>query len=472
MAFKANINEASRILYYSAAGNDDSDGRSLELPKLSPQSAIDAAAALLPPPALATPVRVKEAQGGVFIGDVILKDFVLFEGLQTALVGIGSIGVTAADSISLNVQGLVNTGANSVGLLIDGNTSFGAFAQAMQSRGANSQIVKVTGSVDDIFIEAKQVLADADGICCFHVDATSPVPIDINCDTVTLNSTNGTFLEWNQPNSLDVGAVQVTSVAGIGSGSIAIHLLSTNVGNVSCYCHVMQGDILCEGGGLALDALVIDGDITIEDGAEATIKSTGVLRGDITVDSGGILFIVVNNHDSGTVTNNGTINGIIDGVRYGNWIVAVEELITPETDVRQVLSPDGSGMTEWVLRFGSDYQFENDESESATTSTTFQNKLTLTTPSIPAGNYKITAHAEITNDSGDKPVVVQIVLDGSLTNDFFYAPKFEDEYLPFQSFASTALIAGVHDIDIDFAATSEGGTAKIRRARLEIFRVP
>ena len=33
------------------------------------------------------------------------------------------------------------------------------------------------------------------------------------------------------------------------------------------------------------------------------------------------------------------------------------------------------------------------------------------------------------------------------------------------------LTNGVHFFDIDFRATDEGGTAKIRRARLELFRV-
>jgi len=104
-------------------------------------------------------------------------------------------------------------------------------------------------SVKDIFIEAKQVLADADDICCFRVDATSDGPMDINCDTVKLQGNDNTFLEWNTPNILDVGAVEVTSVISRGTGAKSIHLLSTNVGSVTCNSQILVGEVLCEGGG-------------------------------------------------------------------------------------------------------------------------------------------------------------------------------------------------------------------------------
>lgn len=121
--------------------------------------------------------------------------------------------------------------------------------------------------------------------------------------------------------------------------------------------------------------------------------------------------------------------------------------------------------------FGSEYQFEFDDTESTTTSTTFQNKLTLTTPVIPAGMYRGEITFEVTNDSGDKPVVTQVTLDGTPFNESFYAPKFADEYIVKTTFSNQALITGVHVLEVNFRATSEGGTAKIRNTRAEVFRV-
>ncbi len=125
-----------------------------------------------------------------------------------------------------------------------------------------------------------------------------------------------------------------------------------------------------------------------------------------------------------------------------------------------------------VAVFGMNYQYEADEAESTTTSTTFINKLTLTTPSIPAGDYRIEATLGITNDSADKPVEFQAVIDGTPPFDAgSYAPKFADEYFFTSGFGVSTLTAGIHTIDIEFSATSEGGTAKARNARIEIYRV-
>lgn len=319
MTFKTNIDTQPRGFFYALSGDDNWLGGSFETPKRTIQAAIDAAAALSPPPEAASPARVKEGQGDVFFEDIVLKDFVLFEGTQTAIVSTGLVGITCASSISFVCQGVINLTANAVAMLIDGKISFGGFVNSIQGRGVNSTLIKIDNSVDDIFVEARQVLADADGICCFRVDATSPTPIDINCDSVVLNKDNCTFLEWNQPNASDVGTVEVSSVAAVGAGSKSIHLIPTNKGTVTCYGHILGGDILCEGGGLVLDAHVIDGDVTVKSGAIVTIKSVGVLQGDILVEAGGNLFIEASNHLTGTITNNGTMDGIINGIRFGNW---------------------------------------------------------------------------------------------------------------------------------------------------------
>ena len=121
--------------------------------------------------------------------------------------------------------------------------------------------------------------------------------------------------------------------------------------------------------------------------------------------------------------------------------------------------------------FGTQYQFESDESTSSTSSTSFQNKLTLTTPVIPEGNYRGEATFEVTNSSGDKPVVTEVTLDGVSFSESFYAPKFEDEYIMKTSFAVYALTNDIHELKINFRRTSEGGTAKIRKAMIELFRV-
>lgn len=121
--------------------------------------------------------------------------------------------------------------------------------------------------------------------------------------------------------------------------------------------------------------------------------------------------------------------------------------------------------------FGSEYQFESDESESTTTSQTFVNKLTLTTPTIPAGSYRGEITCAVTNDSSNKIVVIETSLDGDLVNESSYSPKAGGEFLVKTSFSNDTITDGVHTLDLNFKAGSTGGTAKIKNARIEIFRV-
>lgn len=125
-----------------------------------------------------------------------------------------------------------------------------------------------------------------------------------------------------------------------------------------------------------------------------------------------------------------------------------------------------------VTVFGQEYQYTEDLTESSTSSTSFQNKLTMVTPTLPVGNYKISATASVTNDSGDKPVIVRATVDGVPTSESSYAPKFEDEFLFKTFFTVAALTNASHTFGIDYRSTSEGGNAKIKQTRIELFRVP
>lgn len=121
--------------------------------------------------------------------------------------------------------------------------------------------------------------------------------------------------------------------------------------------------------------------------------------------------------------------------------------------------------------FGTEYQYVSSEGISSNSSENWQTKLTLTTPIIPTGNYRMSGTLAVANDSGDKPVEYRYLVDGvPNTNIGFYAPKFEDEYDQRATFLNVAFTEGVHVVQIQFRATSEGGTAKCRSTRIDIFR--
>jgi len=319
--------------------------------------------------------------------------------------------------------------------------------------GARSTGVHLTGTATQGLVKLAQISVGGEDSIGILDQTDNDAPEVFRCDFITLESNNTCGYKHNPSLSATVG------VANIGS------ILATNGTTGTKGFEVLSGIV-----DAFIDDIDADEAIIVESGGTLNIVTTSV-SGNINVDLGATLNCVISNYPSGTITNNGTINGIINGVRFGNWIVAVEELITPETDTRLVMSPDGSGMTQWVTRFGADYQYEKSEAESTTTSETFQNKVTLTTPSLPAGDYRLSWTAQITNDSGDKPVEVQITLDSNQIDFTFYAPKFEDEFFKVTGFCTETLLAGSSVLEMDFRATDEGGTAKIKGARLELFRV-
>jgi hypothetical protein len=124
--------------------------------------------------------------------------------------------------------------------------------------------------------------------------------------------------------------------------------------------------------------------------------------------------------------------------------------------------------------YGSYYQYANHEPETNTTFTSYQNKVTLTTPVLTAGTYKVTFYSEI-SQSDQKPTKVRVRLDGvTVLAEIQETIEFSSgniDYLTACGFDIQPLTAAVHTVTLDYSSTSEGGTAKIRRARIELIRV-
>ena len=120
----------------------------------------------------------------------------------------------------------------------------------------------------------------------------------------------------------------------------------------------------------------------------------------------------------------------------------------------------------------SDYQYAGSDAESTTTSTSYQQKLQLTTANLASGNYRIGYSVEVTNSDKAKRAEVRVQIDDTETIAEAGTASLilENDYVVVAGFVVRALSAGVHNIDIDFRAVEE--TAKVRRARLEIHAVP
>lgn len=124
--------------------------------------------------------------------------------------------------------------------------------------------------------------------------------------------------------------------------------------------------------------------------------------------------------------------------------------------------------------FGTEYHYTESESTSSTTSGTYQEKVKLTTSSLPSGNYHIEWSAEIQTTDNDMLVRCQLD-DTTLLNEPKHstgASGAEGTSTYFTSVGGFRRLAlnGVHTIDIDYNSDG-GGTASIRRARITLWRV-
>jgi hypothetical protein len=109
------------------------------------------------------------------------------------------------------------------------------------------------------------------------------------------------------------------------------------------------------------------------------------------------------------------------------------------------------------------------ESESTTTSATFQQKLRLTTTDLVSGEYRIGWYFEVAQTNIQDAVESRVRLnDVTEICGTIKEPKDTTDWIPISGFYHTAL-SGQNTIDIDYRE-QRGNTAKIRRARLEIWR--
>ncbi len=117
-----------------------------------------------------------------------------------------------------------------------------------------------------------------------------------------------------------------------------------------------------------------------------------------------------------------------------------------------------------------DYAYAKSEDTSSTTSNSFVQKLRLTTPSLMAGDYRISWYFEANVSSHNSEIRYRVELDDTeLLAEPIYEPR-DKEWHSASGWDVRNMTPGIHTIDIDYKSMTNK-TAKIRRARLEIWRV-
>jgi hypothetical protein len=126
--------------------------------------------------------------------------------------------------------------------------------------------------------------------------------------------------------------------------------------------------------------------------------------------------------------------------------------------------------------FGEGYSYAESLSKSSTSSTTDSTKVSITTPTLVAGDYMIYATCIYQNSSASDDIVLTVTEDGNTVHTAQYNTAGQgtggsSPVMAFMVFAEVTLTAGSIDIDLDYKAEAGTGTVTIQDARLQFWRV-
>jgi len=303
-----------------------------------------------------------------------------------------------------------------------------------------------------------------------ETDSVSIEHNDTNTDRIDIKS-NGTYLiTYNF--DIDAGTTAaVTDVHGqIRKNDTSVlngsHTLSTSFSDSSVdarsdvYSHLSNTFIATLSSGdfisLQLKYSGPDAASTFADGTLTITKLQGI-RGDKGDTGSGTS---INLQDEGSNINNTphtTLNFVGDGVSVSDSGSGVATITV-------------SGSNSAIV-FGSEFQEASSDSESSTTSESYQQKLRLTTSSLPSGTYRIGWYGEIKTGDQDKRGVIRVELNNTTTlGEDHTEPDNDNNYWSRSGFKHISL-SGVNNIDLDFKCDESYMTTYIRRSRLEIWRV-
>ena len=122
-----------------------------------------------------------------------------------------------------------------------------------------------------------------------------------------------------------------------------------------------------------------------------------------------------------------------------------------------------------VTKIDFNYQDSASDGQSTTALTSYQNKLSLVTPVIPAGTYMVMWSAQLGNATNAAKSKVRCTIDAAAVGEVFVTGSGTGEYQSFSGFKKTSLTNAAHTLEVDYAALT--GTAEIANARIMLHRI-
>jgi hypothetical protein len=306
-------NSEPRTITIAQGGDDDKTGDSTTFAIATLGEAVNRINNLVPVPTLTNPAAIEGYGAGSFSDSAELIDFVQIVAPSSRFVNADpDYTIKLNDFCAIESTVVWNVGAGD-SILFDNCSVSAAYQRVVRTSGGGAAF-KVTGTTNAVLLQANQVRTL--GGTAVDVNSTIGEPLIIDIDDIVLTVDNDVAFDF-------------TAIGGKVTGKIGS---ITSIGTTGTQAIFRSGQIILQGDQLSVDTVVV------KNGAEVWLNDY-IIEADIVVEAGGILHCRIYQGDGYTIVNNGEINGDINGVRYGSFVID-DDLIFTFAEDRNFTSSD------------------------------------------------------------------------------------------------------------------------------------
>lgn len=299
MTYKSNFGNNPRTIYVAKGGNDGFAGDTEETAVLTIGQATTLINALVPPPDAANPATIIVTGSGNYDETVSLPEGCQFNASTSFVFPTTGNAIEAGAQALFSATSAGATANSTNAVLINNKQRAGVTLAAIEVFGETCTGITISGSSDGSFANVGELRITGDGSTGILDQTSNGTPEIYNVSSILLNSNSCIGIDHDPTASTSAAVIRCAFIGETTTvtGTTAVRIQD---GHLSVSANEMLADTALDVLGGRLDMACAD------------------MEGDITVASGATLNCTIANY-TGTITNNGTINGRIGNQIFGNF---------------------------------------------------------------------------------------------------------------------------------------------------------
>ena len=318
MTYRSNIGVSPRTIYVSKGGNDSLSGQTEEQAVETIAQAITLIGQLDPPVSQTNPATILMAASGTFDETVSLTEGTQFGGLNSFIFTTTGNAIEPAAQALFSVTSAGCFADDASCIRVSGKDRVGVVLTALEVFSEGGQGIYIDGSSDNAFFTMGEIVLSGEGSRGVRDETSNGSPEVYNIASITLGADNTTGFFHNPTDS---GSTAVLRCGFIGEVAAVVNSAGFVVadGHLSALVNEINADT-------AINIIGGSADVVCND-----------VTGDITVAVGATLNCDISNH-TGTITNNGTIQGRIGQEIFGDFGFSNNVIVAGDLTVQGTLT--------------------------------------------------------------------------------------------------------------------------------------